>query len=86
VSYETRNNLVKPMDLRLKAAKCRRLARSITNPNDPAIASLTVLAAGFESEANALEAMVAVAADGVEKNSSSSQNAGRPEYPDAILA
>jgi hypothetical protein len=44
---------------RLKAARCRRLASAISNPNEPAIASLFALAAGYEIRAEVLEAAAA---------------------------
>jgi len=42
--------------LRLKAAQCRRLARMILTPRDPAIPPLLALAAELEAKAAELEA------------------------------
>jgi hypothetical protein len=41
---------------RKKAEQCRRLAGSISNSNDPAVASLLALAVEFEAKAVALTA------------------------------
>jgi len=46
---------------RQKAAQCRRLADSIVNQGDPAVAALLALAVEFESKAVALAAETATA-------------------------
>jgi hypothetical protein len=62
-------------DLRLQAAKCRRLAKAIVSPDDPAIATLLALANEYEQRAGVFKTGTSAShvAD-VQKSDPSGQN------------